>query len=148
MPACWLGALARPLSHITAIGTFVLVRLVTDDNPEQAQVAQDALESAARTGTVLVIVNVVLCELMWVLARSYGDTKLQCIVVLGRLLRFPALSFESRKLARNATLAWRGSKADSAAAMIGPVAAELGAEFVLSFDKKNACALASHRLLL
>ena len=121
-----------------AIGTFVLVRLVTDDDPEQAQLvwAQDALESAARTGTVLVIVNVVLCELIWVLTRSYGDTKLQCIGVFGRLLGFPALSFESRKLVRNTTLAWRGSKADSAAATIGLVAAELGAEFVLSFDKK------------
>ena len=47
-----------------AIDTNVLVRLVTNDDPEQAQLAQDALESAARTGTVLVIVNVVLCELI------------------------------------------------------------------------------------
>ena len=129
-----------------AIDTNVLVRLVTDDDPEQAQLAQDALESAARTGTVLVIVNVVLCELIWVITRSYGYTKLQCIHVLDSLLGFPALSFESRKLARNATLAWRGSKADFADTMIGLVAAELGAEFVLGFDK-NACALASHRLL-
>ena len=122
-----------------AIDTNVLVRLVTDDDPEQAQLAQDALESAARTGTVLVIVNVVLCELVWVLTCSYGYTKLQCIHVLDSLLGFPALSFESRKLARNAMLAWRGSKAGFADAMIGLVAAELGAEFVLSFDK-NACA--------
>ena len=66
-------------------------------------------------------------------------TKLQSIHVLDSLLGFPALSFESRKLARNAMLAWRGSKAGFADAMIGPVAAELGAEFVLSFDK-NVCA--------
>lgn len=129
-----------------AIDTNVLVRLVTDDDPAQAQLAQDALELAARAGKALIVVNIVMCELIWVLTRSYGYTKLQCIDVLDRLLGFAALSFESRQLARNATTAWRASSADFADAMVGLAAAELGAEFVLTFDKK-ACSLTSHQLL-
>lgn len=128
------------------IDTNVLVRLVTDDDPLQAQLAQDALELAARAGKTLMIVNIVLCELIWVLTRSYGYTKLQCIDVLDRLLGFAALSFESRKLARNATTIWRTSNADFANAMVGLAAVELGAEYVLTFDKQ-ACTLTSHRLL-
>lgn len=129
-----------------AIDTNVLVRLITDDDPAQAQMAQDALERAARAGQALMVVNIVLCELIWVLMRSYGYTKPQCIDVLDRLLGFSALNFESRKLARNASTAWRASNADFANAMVGLAAADLGAEFVLTFDKK-ACSLTSHRLL-
>ena len=128
------------------IDTNVLVRLVTDDDPMQAQLAQDALELAARAGKALMVVNIVLCELIWVLMRSYGYSKPQCIDVLDRLLGFAGLNFESRKLARNATTTWRASNADFADAMVGLVAVELGAEFVLTFDKK-ACTLTSHRLL-
>lgn len=129
-----------------AIDTNVLVRLITDDDPVQAQLAQDTLESAARAGKTLMVVNIVLCELIWVLTRSYRYTKPQCIDVLNRLLGFAALSFESRQLARTATTAWRGSNADFADALVGLAAAELGAAFVLTFDQK-ACLLTSHQLL-
>jgi predicted nucleic-acid-binding protein len=129
-----------------AIDTNVLVRLVTDDNPRQAQLAQEALEGAARDGQPLVIVHVVLCELVWVLTRGYGYTKAQCLDVLERLLGFGGLSFESRQVASAATKAWRSSQADFSDAIIGLTAAGLGAQHVLTFDKK-ACSLAPYRLI-
>lgn len=129
-----------------AIDTSVLVRLVTDDDPRQARLAQEALEQAAREGESLVIVHVVLCELVWVLTRSYGYSKAQCLDVLERLLRFGALSFESRQVAAAATKAWRSSKADFSDAMIGLTATGLGARHVLTHDKK-ACTLPAYRLI-
>ena len=129
-----------------AIDTNVLVRLVTDDEPRQAQLAQATLERAVQDGQSLVIVHVVLCELVWVLTRSYGYTKAQCLDVLERLLGFGALSFESRQVASAATKAWRSSQADFSDAVIGLTAAGLGAQTVLTFDKK-ACSLAPYRLI-
>ena len=129
-----------------AIDTNVLVRLVTDDDPRQAQLAQATLERAVQDGQSLVIVHVVLCELVWVLTRSYGYTKAQCLDVLERLLGFGALSFESRQVASAATKAWRSSQADFSDAMIELTAAGLGARHVLTFDKK-ACSLAAYRLI-
>ena len=129
-----------------AIDTNVLVRLLTDDDPRQAQLAQATLERAVQDGQSLVIVHVVLCELVWVLTRSYGYTKAQCLDVLERLLGFGALSFESRQVASAATKAWRSSQADFSDAMIGLTAAGLGARHVLTFDKK-ACSLAAYRLI-
>lgn len=129
-----------------AIDTNVLVRLVTDDDPRQAQSAQEALEQAVREGESLMIVHVVLCELVWVLTRSYGYSKAQCLDVLERLLGFGALSFESRQVAAAATKAWRSSKADFSDAMIGLTATSLGARHVLTHDKK-ACSLPAYRLI-
>lgn len=129
-----------------AIDTNVLVRLVTNDNPRQAQRAQEILEGAVRDGQSLVIVHVALCELVWVLTRSYGYTKAQCLDALERLLGFGALSFESRQVASAATKAWRSSQADFSDAVIGLTAAGLGAQQVLTFDKK-ACSLAQYRLI-
>lgn len=129
-----------------AIDTNVLVRLVTDDDPRQAQLAQEALEQAVREGESLVIAHVVLCELVWVLTRSYGYSKAQCLDVLGRLLGFGALSFESRQVAAAATKAWRSSRADFSDAMIGLTATGLGARHVLTHDKK-ACSLPAYRLI-
>ena len=129
-----------------AIDTNFLVALVTDDDPRQAQLAQEALEQAVREGESLVIVHVVLCELVWVLTRSYGYSKAQCLDVLERLLGFGALSFESRQVAAAATKAWRSSRADFSDAMIGPTATGLGARHVLTHDKK-ACSLPAYRLI-
>ena len=47
---------------------------------------------AVRDGQSLVIIHGVLCELIGVLTRSYGYTKLQCLDVLERLLGFGALA--------------------------------------------------------
>jgi predicted nucleic-acid-binding protein len=129
-----------------AVDTNVLVRLVTNDDSRQAQMAQDALEAAVRAGETLVVVHVVLCELVWVLTSSYGYSKAQCLEVLSRLLGFAALRFESRQVAAAAAKAWRSCRADFADALVGLTAAELGADHVLTFDKK-ACSLGSHRLL-
>ena len=127
-----------------AIDTNVLVWLVTDDDPRQARLAQETLERVVRDGQSLVIVHVVLCELVWVLTRSYGYTKAQCLDVLERLLGFGALSFESRQVASAATKAWRSSQADFSDAVIGLTATGLGAQHVLTYDKK-ACSLAAYR---
>ena len=54
--------------------------------------------------------------------------------------------FESRQVASAATKAWRSSQADLSDAVMGLTATGLGAQHVLTFDKK-ACSLASYRLI-
>ena len=67
--------------RITA-DTNVLVRVLVQDDPEQAQAAMDLLRRAD-----LVAVPVpVLCELVWVLKRVYGLSASDCVAAIEALL--------------------------------------------------------------
>lgn len=51
----------------TAVDTNILLRLITGDGPDQVEIIKRLLPEWGK----LIITNVVLCELAWVLKRSY-----------------------------------------------------------------------------
>jgi len=129
-----------------ALDTKILVRLITNDDPAQAQRVQEALDEELEAGHECMVGQVVLCELVWVLGRLYGYSTAQCQQTVGELLGFAGLRFESMPVVMLAFKAWHQHGGDWADHLIGAQMQALGCDAVLTLDQRAGRA-ATHRLL-
>lgn len=129
-----------------ALDTNVLVRLVTNDNPLQAQRVQEALDGELAAGRECMVGHIVMCELVWVLGRLYGYSLAQCQQTVAGLLAFAGLRFESMPAIMSAFKAWQQHGGDWADHLLGAQMQALGCDTVLTLDKRAARA-ATHRLV-
>jgi predicted nucleic-acid-binding protein len=129
-----------------SLDTNILVRLLTNDDPRQAQKARAALDLALQDQHQIWVSLVVTCELVWVFQRLYGYDKAQLTLALNALLKFSGLEMENPKAVKTALDAMRYTSADFADILLGYLSAEHGAAHVLTFDKK-AAKLSTHQLL-
>jgi len=130
-----------------ALDTNILVRLVTNDDPEQAERVQQALDAELAAGRVCMVGHVVLCELVWVLGRLYGYSMAQCQQTVAELLGFAGLRFESAPVVMAAFKSWRELGGDWADHLIGAQMQAQGCDAVLTLDRRAGRA-ATHRLLV
>lgn len=65
-----------------AVDTNVLLRYLTADDPKQSAQAAEAIEAA----DTIFVSTIVLCELVWVLSRSYGNSRAEIADILRRLI--------------------------------------------------------------
>ncbi len=121
-----------------ALDTNLLVRLITDDDPAQADLVRVRLDALLAAGEVVVVSNIALVELMWVLGAGYGYTKDKLIQVLEALLLFRGLGFEVRKHVVQALKAWKAGEGDFADALMGATVRAHGCDHVLTLDNKTA----------
>ncbi len=129
-----------------SLDTNVLVRLLTNDDPRQAQKAREALDQAVQDQHRIWVSLVVACELVCVLQRLYGYEKAQILVALNALLKFPALEMENPKAIKRVLDELGRSSADFADILLGILSTDIGAAHVLTFDRK-AAKLGTHKLL-
>ena len=115
-----------------ALDTHVLVRLVTNDDPAQAQRVQEALDVELAAGRECLVGHIVLCELVWVLGRLYGYSQAQCQQTMTILLGFVGLRFESMSTVVAAFKVWQREGGDWADHLIGAQMKALGCEAVLT----------------
>ena len=130
-----------------SLDTNILVRLLTNDEPIQAQKARVALDLALKMKHRIWVSVLVMCELVWVLQRLYGYDKAHVILGLNALLKFPGLEIEQPRAVRQAVDGLQRTSADFADNLLGHLSKEQGADHVLTFDKK-AAKLATHKLLV
>lgn len=128
------------------LDTNVLVRYFTEDDPAQARVAARLIEQKLSAESPGHVSCIVLAELAWVLARSYGSPKATIIEIIEGLLASPALVIEQKAAVRQALQAHRGSGGDFADCLIAQVSAAAGCEATLTFDRA-AARLPGFRLL-
>lgn len=76
------------------LDTNVLVRYLTEDDPEQSPRAVALVERALEEGERLFVPQVVLCELVWVLDSVYHYSLEEISLVLRDLLRTRQLVIE------------------------------------------------------
>lgn len=129
-----------------ALDTNILVRLVTNDDPAQAQRVQEALDAELAAGHDCMVGHIVLCELVWVLGRLYGYSVAQCQQTVAELLAFAGLRFESLPAVLAAFKAWQSHGGDWADHLIGAQMLAQGCDAVLTLDQ-HASRAATHRLL-
>lgn len=110
--------------------TNVLVRLVVGDDVRQARAASKALEAAE----LIAIGSHALCELVWVLQRSYGVTRSDIAETIRSLVT--ARNVEVDRPAVEAGLAMLEAGGDFADGLIAHEGQWLGGETFLSFDKQ------------
>ena len=121
-----------------AIDTNILVRFLVGDDPDQAgQVYELFKQVEAEKNELLVPLPVVL-ELIWVLESAYDITRKEIIGSIRDLLLMPILKFEHQSVIRQAMLDAETDTCDLADLLLAHTARELGAEVVLTFDRRAA----------
>lgn len=123
-----------------AFDTNVIVRLLVQDDPDQAAAAERLLREAALAGETVFLSDPVLCEIVWVLRSRYRASRAEVAEALESLLHNELFVFEDQAPVRNALDAYRQSKADFTDFLIGFKARARGARTTYSFDG----ALAEH----
>lgn len=118
-----------------AVDTNVLVRLlVSDDAAQQRRVAK-LLESSAARGEPLLVTPIVLAELAWVLAVSYGYPRARIADALDAIIGTPPFVVRPRHEVEVALAWYAAGPADFADYLVLAQAQAEGCTSVLTFDR-------------
>lgn len=123
---------------VIALDTNVLVRLLTRDDPEQAESARQLFEKHSGEDGGLFVSDVVLAELAWTLDRAYRRGRAEISGALRSLLRNATLSFQSRETVRAALGLFETGSAGFPDCLIVATAAAQGCRTVVTFDRGMA----------
>jgi predicted nucleic-acid-binding protein len=110
--------------------TNVLVRAITGDDARQSRIAQRELANAELVSLALPA----LCELVWVLSRGYRIPTVEIAAAIQRLI--DAGNVAVNRPAAEAGLALLNAGGDFADGVIAFEGKWLGAEALVSFDRK------------
>jgi predicted nucleic-acid-binding protein len=119
---------------LIGLDTNVLVRYVTQDDPEQSRHATALIESFDE-GTPGFVSVVVLVELHWVLRRAYKVSRGDIAMVIRKLLDARELIVAEADAARRA-LTRLTDDIDFSDALIGELGALAGCSYTATFDRR------------
>ena len=125
------------MQAIIAVDTNLLVRYIVRDVPEQAEAADRLLESLTVNEQGYVSREVVI-EMVWVLGRSYGFSRVEITNVVLDLVDTESLIVESADDIIGAAVAYARGDGDFADLMILVAAQRAGCETLYTFDRKFA----------
>jgi len=120
---------------VIGLDTNVLVRYFTQDDPEQAAIANAFIEDALEAGEPLLVPTIVTCELVWVLDAAYGFARAEIGGVLADLFRTRQIELEDGDTQRRALDAYRTGPGDFADYAIRESGMAAGCDFVATFDR-------------
>jgi predicted nucleic-acid-binding protein len=128
------------------VDSNVLLRLFTRDDLEQAAVAARYLSERTESDPAFVSA-VVICELVWVLQKSYGYSDTKVHEALDSLFQSANVVIENAELLDRAISEARKQQAGIADCIIAALAAEAGATKTVTFDQTTAKRVPSMELL-
>lgn len=117
-----------------AVDTNVLVRFLVEDDARQTERARTLFRRTIESESRAFVSDVVLCELVWVLERSYRFRREEITRVLGRLLRASHLAFSSPEIPIQALESFEAGSGDFADYLIREHASSHGCQAVATFD--------------
>lgn len=120
------------------LDTSVLVRYLTQDDPEQGAAAALLIESRCTRDAPGYVALTVLCELVWVLRKAYGYDRALIGSVLEKILISAELDVEGEDVVWCAVQAYRDGPADFADYVIVHGNRRAGCEITYTFDQKLA----------
>jgi len=118
-----------------ALDTNILIRYITQDEPEQAQKASEIVEqlTVEEPGFISCIV---LCEINWVLKTAYKIAKEDRLATLKTILSISAFDIENFDCCLKALRSYEQGQADFSDYLIQQIAVKNGYTTLLTFDKK------------
>ena len=120
-----------------ALDTNVLVRYLVQDDATQAQIASDVIDGLSEADLGFVG-REVLIELVWVLERAYGFSRMEIANALDGLLAAIELVIENADDLGLAIELYRNDGYGFAVMMIAAAARRAGARELVTFDRKAA----------
>lgn len=120
-----------------ALDTNVLVRYLVQDDAPQAQIASDVIDGLSEADQGFVG-REVLIELVWVLERAYGFSRMEIANALDGLLAAIELLIENADDLGLAIELYRNDGYGFADMMIAAAARRAGARELVTFDRKAA----------
>ncbi len=120
---------------MTGLDTNILLRYLLEENdPQKAPVDRFFIRNAER-GEMLFVNQIVLCEVIWVLARALKFDRQQIGAILERLLATEQLEFEAKDLIVDALSTYRTTRADFADCLIGVRNRDAGCNATVTLDR-------------
>jgi predicted nucleic-acid-binding protein len=118
-----------------ALDTNVLVRFLVEDDKGQSARAARFVAAAIAADEPLFIPDVVVCEMVLVLAAAYRVPRTELGDILGRLLMATHLRFGDADRLSRALAAFRAGKGDFSDYVIREEARAAGCDRVVTFDR-------------
>jgi predicted nucleic-acid-binding protein len=116
------------------LDTNILVRYLTQDDPDQSRKATHEIEKGLSAGQMFFIADIVMCKLVWVLETAYGYDRQEIVLVLDNILRTRQFQFENKDLLWKSLAYYRNKKGDFADHLIGQAGHKAGCRETLTFD--------------
>ena len=127
------------------LDTNLLVRFLVRDEPTQAAAARRYIIQNCTAQSPGFVNRIVICELVWVLERSYSLARLRIAETVEALLEAEQLQFEDEEDVRTAVAQYRQG-GDLADALLVALNRRAGCDYTATFDRK-AARLEGFRLL-
>ena len=121
-----------------SLDTNVLVRLLTNDDPDQVAKAQSRIRTEVDAGNDFYISNLVLLETIWVLQSCYDVARENICQAFKQLLKVMHFQFDDVDVIHRFIEVGTTTNCDLSDIFIGVVAEHAGSSAVLTFDKKAA----------
>jgi predicted nucleic-acid-binding protein len=131
---------------LRGIDSNILLRLLTEDDPEQLLLANRLKANSDGAGVLFVNV-IVLLETIWVLRRRYRMTQSEVLVAIDNLIVSRDIELEDQGTVIDALVRAGELNVDFADCLIALRNQQLGCEITFTFDRK-AARLSEFRLLM
>ncbi len=130
------------------LDTNVLVRYLTQDEPIQAELANQVINKAVKQAELLWVGQITLAETVWVLERAYKIDKEEIINILHALLQTQELIFENHDIVWHALQDYKVSQSVGFVdCLIGRQNLSHDCTFTYTFDKDAAKELKTFQIL-
>ena len=119
------------------IDTNLLVRFLTEDDPEKARSVGALLGKAGKGEVKIFLPSVVIAELVWVLESFYEMEAPEISELIGAVLNTPGLDTQDKSVLRKALKTYERKRIDFVDAWILEFARERNINTIYTFDKKH-----------
>jgi predicted nucleic-acid-binding protein len=119
---------------VIGLDANVLIRSLLTGQGNEGERARALLARSCSPTNPAFLNHVVLCEAVWVMARTYRYSRDQILQALATILATPAFRVADRPLVEEAVQIFRDTRADFADALIGVVNRHAGCTTTHTFD--------------
>jgi predicted nucleic-acid-binding protein len=120
------------------IDSNILVRLIVADEPKQVAIARDFIHDHCTPDDPGYISNVVLAEVVWILARGYKYSRGEIADAIERIMETAQLQVESPTDVASALADYRSGPAGFTDCFIGHLNRTADCTHTVTFDRKAA----------
>lgn len=118
------------------LDTNILVRYLTQDDPDQSLKATEIIEQRLREENPGFVSIVAMVEIVWVLDRAYSFSAHEIAAAVERMLQIDVLVVENEQEVFTAMIALKNGQGTFADAVIAAIGARANCSCTLTFDQK------------